>query len=50
MSYFFFLEIICLFAYSSAKHITWCVCVLIFFVLCTVSLDYPFLIAPFGIL
>jgi fatty-acid desaturase len=43
-------DIICLLAYSGAKHIMWCVFVLIFFVLCTVSLDCPFLIAPFGIL
>ena len=43
MSYF---RCVCLFAYSGVQHILWCVCVVFFFVLLLVCLDWPLCIAP----
>ena len=50
-----YLRYLCLFTYSGVKYILCCVCVLLIFVLCTLccqflSVEYLFLIAPFGIL
>jgi len=41
-----YLRYLCLFAYSGVQHILCCVFVLFFFVLLSVSMDCPFLIAP----
>ncbi len=41
-----YLRYLCLFVYSDVQHILCCVFVLCFFVLCTLTLDCPFFIAP----
>jgi hypothetical protein len=41
-----YLRYLCLFSYSGVQHMMCCVFVLFLFVLLSVSLDCPFLIAP----